>query len=490
VYRILRTMTFANLSSRVPARIWAYLSLIVWGVITLLLASRTPFGLEEGGAKALLLAWSVADQVASSVVTFSAPDLRTLLFMPVGMLWPGNVFAAKVLLAIGIAHTAWLLFDWQRRRSGDEAALLSVGVWLIAPSTLAQIDQLGPAPFLIWCFALGRRLDDAYRVAPRPFGGNFFAQLALCALAVSLHPAGLAYPAALAWGWWKQPLDRAQQRSFLAGIGLVTLVTLVARVSWNDVTLLADPLPALAGVLVRSDGGLDAAGWVAVVAVVAVTIVVALLQRRALLGDLLGNSLLLGVLLGAVAADATWGVLLLLLLLLFGFPMLLQPPDPGKTPGFLGQRGIALAVLCVLCLTYMFADKQRYLEHRDGQMSAQDALIRTLADEVAGERAAVAGDRDEAKKLHVRVASQWPSRTMVACKCDTLPLPPAAADPDAQLAMLRTVTLVVLDPKAPANRTLSGNLAALGGRVETVGLQPGGVILRLRDNEAAAGTSK
>jgi hypothetical protein len=110
----------------------------------------------------------------------------------------------------------------------------------------------------------------------------------------------------------------------------------------------------------------------------------------------------------------------------------------------------------------------------------------TLADEIATVRKAASDDREEAKKLHLRVASEWPSRTMIACRCDTLPLPPAAPDPQAQLAMLRTITHVLLDPKEAHNLGLRDNFAALGGAIETGSLQPGGVMLRVTGQNSQA----
>jgi hypothetical protein len=52
---------------------------------------------------------------------------------------------------------------------------------------------------------------------------------------------------------------------------------------------------------------------------------------------------------------------------------------------------------------------------------------------------------------------------------------------------MRGVTYLLLDPKRTSNLGLADNLAALGGEIETVSLQPGGVMLRAkRVAEAAA----
>src|SRR5271169_4841046 len=92
-----------NLITRIPPRYWGYLALLFWGAITLFLLRQDSYSLDEGAAKSLLIVWSVADQVASSVVHLSAPDLRILLFIPAGFLWTGSVFAAKVFTMLSLA---------------------------------------------------------------------------------------------------------------------------------------------------------------------------------------------------------------------------------------------------------------------------------------------------------------------------------------------------------------------------------------------------
>jgi hypothetical protein len=482
-------MKLEVLSARVPSRIWGYLVLLAWIVGAALLTNGGPYGLDEAGAKALLLAWSVADQVATSAVTFSTPDLRAVLFLPVAYLWPGSVLAGKLFSVVALAVAAALLFVWSRRRFGDEAARLATGLMLIAPLSYMQFDALGAGGFILLSFALGGMLDQTYRSEPHAFGGWYFAQLALCALSVSLHPAGLAYPLALLWGWRSEPLDRAQQKYFFVGVTFVTLFTLLARMGWNDLEWLQNPILALAAVaLGLSPAGEAGAGhWVVGLLIGGVLLAVLLTQFRSLMSDLTGRCLLLGAVLGAFAADGTWSYLTLALILYFGFPWFLRPPSADVPTGFLRQRGIALMLLFVVSLLFMRADRERFLADRAGELTAQDQLIRTLADEVGSARAALAGNREELKQLHPRVASQWPSRTMVACRCDTLPLPPAAKDPQAQLTIMRGVTYLLLDPKRTSNLGLADNLAALGGEIETVSLQPGGVMLRAkRVAEAAA----
>src|SRR5487761_2499176 len=162
----------------IPKRYWGALALLAWGVIALFLLRQGPYALDEGAAKALLLDWSIGDQVANSVVTLGTPDMRALLWLPLGFLWPGQVFAAKVVTVLIMAMTAAALFLWRRRQGTEEEALLTTGLLLIAPLTLQQIDSLSPGVVLLAAFMAGALLDRAYRDTPRTFAGLFFAQMA------------------------------------------------------------------------------------------------------------------------------------------------------------------------------------------------------------------------------------------------------------------------------------------------------------------------
>src|SRR5487761_2264380 len=201
----------------IPDRYWGYLALLLWGALTLFLLRHTAYALDEGAAKAMLLDWSIGDQVASSAVTLGIPDMRALLWLPVGYLWPGQIFAMKVITVLMLAFTAAGLFLWQKRHATEESALLATGLLLIAPITLQQVDTLSPGVGLLAAFVAGAWLDRACRESPRAFGGLYFLQLAVCAFSVSLHPAGLAYPLSLMMSWRLQPLDRTQQRIFYIG---------------------------------------------------------------------------------------------------------------------------------------------------------------------------------------------------------------------------------------------------------------------------------
>src|SRR5208283_2659543 len=112
------------------------LLLLPWAILVGLTLRSDPYGLTEEGAKALLQAWSIGDQVASAAFTLGAPDIRVILFLPLGFLWPGQVIAAKVLTLLTMAGAAVALYHWRRRDDQAEAALLATGLLMIAPLTV------------------------------------------------------------------------------------------------------------------------------------------------------------------------------------------------------------------------------------------------------------------------------------------------------------------------------------------------------------------
>jgi len=478
----------ANLISRIPPRYWGYLSLLIWGAITLFLLRQDAYSLDEGAAKSLLLVWSIADQVASSSVHFGAPDLRILLYIPAGFLWTGSIFAAKVFTVLSLAVAAWLFYLWNLQNVDSESALIATGLLIISPAALTQIDALSPGVYLLAAFAIGAWLDKAYRAAPYHFGGWYFAQLFISVLCVSLHPAGLAYPLALLWSWYKEPLDHKQQKYFFIGVSFVVLATLLIRMGWNDLDWMQNPINNLATIVLGSALGneMTAMRWVAGTFILLSLATVVIKQYRNLWSDFTGRTLLIALVLGASTSDPTWAMIALCIILYFGFPLLLrsqQSPDGG----LMRQRGVVLLLLIILTSLFMRADKAHYEIRQAGILSEQDQLIRTLSDETENSRKTAEETGNGSTPTPLRVASQWPSRTMIACKCDTFPLPPAAKDPQSQLAMLRSITHLLFDPRQPTNILLARNLAALGGdAAETVELQPEGVLLHFKNTSTTS----
>ncbi len=461
---------FADLIARIPARVWTLAALLLWGGLALLLLRQDGYGIEEGAAHALLLNWTLIDSVASPVFTFGVPDLRAVLFIPVAVYWSGSLLAAKVFTLLITFGAGLLLYRWSNRVAGPEAALIATGLWLIAPLTLHAANSLGAGIYLVALFALGAWLDEAYRAEPRPLGGKYFAQMVLVAISVSLHPAGLAHPLALALRWYREPLSRREQQQTFIGLAVAVVVVVLVRMGWSGLAWWSNPLPVLSGLLTTPGTTVgDAAHWLGFVTG-ALTVWVLLASRAAWRYDTTGLMLALGLLLGLSAADNTWALLALTAVIYYGVPQLIALNAAWGGGGLLGQRGAVLLLVVVLATLFMSQDRQQALHARAAPLDAQDRLLQALVQE--------AGD----EKQPFRVASQWPARTMLVTRRDALPLPPAAKDSVAQLQMLSGVTHLVFDPYR-VERDLARNLAELGGELETVARQEGGVILKARATE-------
>lgn len=453
--------------SRFIARYWGLAVLLLWGGLALWLERSTPYGLDEGAARALLLNWSVAGDVVNPIVIFGVPDFRALIFIPLGIYWPGSLIAAKAFTLLVTFAAAALLYRWSRRSLSQETALVATGLLLIAPLTLAQADALAAGPYLLLMFGLGAWLDHSYRAASRPLGGNYFTQMLLVATTVTLHPAGLAYPAALLWHWYKNPLDTRQQRHMYIGVTLAVLFALLLQAGWHGLSWRRNPLEPLAAVMLGGGQEEGAAVMVTGLLVTGLTVLVIALNVRKLMDDFMGAMLALALLFGAVAADDAWAMLTLVVILYYGLPQLIALNESLGPPGYAGKRGGVLALLVIVATWFMTVDRNYYEAVKRGLLSPHDQLIHTLI-------------MEEADKKSLRVASQWPARTMIACKCEVLPLPPAAKDGETLLIYLKGITHIVFDPSAPENRRLGFNIAELGGTMETLSLQPGGVILKVR----------
>ena len=482
--------------------------LLPWAVLVGFALHAGPYGLTEEGSKALLLAWSIADQVPSSAITLGAPDIRLFFFLPLAVVWSGQVIAAKWLTLLVMAAAGALLYSWRARDDQGEAALLATGLLLIAPLTVDRIDSLSAAPFLLAICGIASWLNGRLTKERGTLGGWFFAQLFLCGAAVSLHPAGLAYPAALLIYWLAEPKERRDRQIALLGIPLIVALALIVRGGWSGVAFGQNPLPAAAAVFnaSRLDVPASVAAWLYGFALIAVTAVVAVHERRRLMSDVTGGTLILGVLFGIVSADKTWALLMFALLLYGGLPWLLRACAPLKGRGLLAQRGWLWLLLVAICTVFMRTNRADYELGRLNLLSAEDDLIRELAvgisslksvapasampstatppsaapPSAAPASAAPPGATPASSgAAPILVASPWPARTSIACQCAALPLPPAAKDPESQLAMMRGVSYVILADSLDS-RPLANNFSQLGARVEVVSKQPGGVILRLQ----------
>ena len=481
-----------NWLSRIPKEYLAYLALAVWGGLAFMLMNKSDYGLDEGGAHALLLVWSVADGVVSSIVTLGLPDFRTLFFIPAGALWAGNLIAAKVTTIIVMAIVAWALHSWRKQISDqEESSLIATGLLLISPLMFHQIDALSVGPFLLFVFSMGAWTDKIYRESKQALGGMYFAQMFLSLVSVTLHPMGMAYPLMLLWSWHKNPLDRERRNYVFAGIIPAMVFALVLTMGWHHVGWFANPVRAASSLILGpSDGGdLGIDGWIFGVGMLVLLLWVVISQAARLWADFLGRILFLALVIGLFVDDEVFAAIALVVVLYWGLPILLGKPDNVKG-GFWAQRGIALILVFIVSTAYMLNDKAAYQTTQSGDLSARDALIHAFAENAAdylkeahqGNEAA--GKQTNAQKL--RVASQWPGLTMLACHCDALPLPPEVRDSTALYAMLKGVDYLLFDPHNPLNSSLAHNLATMeAGRVETVDLRKGGVIVQVKHQATA-----
>lgn len=471
-------------SFSVTPRLQGQFALLAWFVLVLLLLRHDAYGFEERAARALLVSWSVANQLASSVMTFGIPDLRIVLFLPVGYLWTGNVFAAKVLGAAVLALAAWLFHSWSSRRHSPESALIATGLLLISPLSFAQIDSSSAGVYLVAAIALGGWLDDRYRVTPRLFNGWFFSQMLLVVFASSLHPAGLAYPAALLFSLRSLPLDPKSRYIFAGAVSFSALLTV--GMGWSEPHWFLNPFASLAGLFTGTPlaDATPLMKWLPGVVALALAVVVGWIRRSYLWQDVTSRGLTIAALLGAVVGDSTWAMAVLCFILYFGTPLLLRKSEGVAVNGFMKQRGWVIALIFVISTIFMHADRTHYEYARSGLLSPQDSLIRSIATAAAHDRDVAEADNGEHHRALFIVASQWPGRTALACQCDTLPLPPVAPDPQTQLAAMHGVSFVLFDHRNPANIDLARNFANLGNQIETLSLEEGGVILRLRTSTA------
>lgn len=469
-----------NLLSRIPQRYWAYTALAIWAALSFMLLHKTPYGIDEGAAQALLLVWSIADNVVSPIVTLGFPDFRAVFLAPVGFLWTGDVLPAKVATILVMAFAAWAIHTWRLHKGESESALLATGLLMISPLILVQIDTIAVGVFLLFSFALGAWADQIYRESQKAFGGMYFSQLFLCFVATTLHPIGLAYPLALLWAWYKNPIDKKHQTYFFGGVGAATLLALLLTLGWSHMTWFLNPIKSLASLLLGTSTEEDFGvfHWIAGIGMAIILPLVLWKQLRNLWSDLLGRTLLISLVIGIFSGDEIFAIVALATCLYWGLPLLLNK-STHLQGGFWRQRGLVLVLTFFLATTCMISNKLRYLALQTNDLSPRDSLIKVLAEDSGLFINEEASQENTAKKTY-RVASQWPALTMLACRCDALPLPPETKDSEALFAMLHGINYLIFDPREAANASLAHNLANMeSGKTETLVLQQGGVIVQV-----------
>jgi hypothetical protein len=460
-------------------RFWGVLVLLLWGAlaISLNLLRFDPYGIDEAAARALLLNWTVADRVVNPIVTLGFPDFRTLLFLPLGAYWPGSFIAVKVFMLVILFAAATLLYRWSQQQQEGETALLASGLLLIAPLSFMQINAVGSGPFLLLCFGLGQWIDQRYRRIGKQLAGWYFTQLLLVVTVVSIHPAGLAYPLALAWEWQINPLNDRQRKQMHIGIGIAALLSILfsyllgrPALEWG-LNPLATLGAAAFGRIPGDPAPMDPANGI-IPALIAAAVIFG--YRKQLLGSLLPRMLLFGALIGMASADYGWAMIVLALVLYGGIPLLIKLNSSMGVHGFAGQRGIVMAVVFIITTLFMLGDRAYRGSVINATVDPHDQIIKAMVTET------------EQLKDSFLTISQWPARTMLALKRPVFPLPPPFDTPEELLKNIGNIDFIVFDPSDPANKHLREQIANLGGKTETLIHQTGGVIVKVRHNKEAA----
>ena len=455
-------------------RYWGWIALLAWGglAIGLDLLRFDAYGIDESAARALLINWTIADGVVNPIITLGTPDFRALFFLPLGAYWSGSFIALKVFMLLITFGAVALLYRWCKESQGSEAALLASGLLLIAPLSFMQINAVGAGPFLLLGFGLGVWLNQLYRDKGKPLSGWFFMQLLLVITLVSIHPAGLAYPLALAWEWRKNPTNDSHQKQMLIGIAITAIFALLfsyllgnPAIEWG-----LNPMISLAATLMgHIPGDPSITDSTAGILPAILLFIVAVIGRKTLLTEFMPRMLFLGTLLGLASADYGWAMLALALTLYIGIPQLIKLNDGFGVNSFVGQRGIILAIVFITATTFMLGDRSYRSSVINATLSSHDELIQILATETA--------ERED----KFFTVSQWPARTMLALKRPVFPLPPVYETPEELLKNISKIKFVVFDPSDPANRALRLQLANLIGKTETLIQQPDGVIVKIKE---------
>lgn len=468
-----------NSFTQIATQYWGLAALAVWGgtLYGLGLIRLDGYGLEESAAHSLILIWSIFDRIANPILAVGVPDFRAVLFVPLGAYWSGSIVAAKVYTALLAFAAATLLYKWNKRTASAESSLAASALILISPFFLNEIDALGAGIFTLLAFAVGASINQAYQRSQGVFGTLYFVQMIWVAIAVTIHPMGLAYPIALAWTWSQEPRDPRIKRQLLSGLALVTSILVALRGGWRNIEWLNNPAGAL-GLAHQPFEGLAEPNWIVGIGLLALTALVIWKDRKFLVTDLIGKMLLTGTAIGLLAAGDNWAVVVSALVLYRGAALLMGQPEGVSAPYTPRRQGAVLVTLLVCSTAFMLADKARYQALTAHALGPQDRIIQLLANEAS----------DPAVKI--RIASQWPGRTMIATKREVFPLPAAANTGEALLSNIKGITHLVFDHNDPRNKDLARNIADVGGATETVVLDEGGVIVHVRHSDTNAAATR
>lgn len=458
-----------------PEKYIALAVLVIWGGIFLLggLVNLAPFGLDEGAARALILNWSVSDNIVNPIFIMGAPDFRALLFAPIGIYWSGSMLAAKVFSLIISFFAAWLLYRWSKKTADGETALIASALFIISPALVSQIDSMGAAPYILLAFAIGAWLDNAYRNTERYFGAWYFLQLIWIFIVISLHPVGLAYPLALAYRWYKTPHETKKNRHVFVGIFIAMLFSIAITMGWDNLNWLSNPFAALSlavkgGVVISA----EQINWVPGIIAAFFLGILLVVDKKRSSEDFLGSMLLISMLIGLFLADQVWATIVYTFIIYRGVARLNEWNMQRGQNSFLGQKGALTAITFIAATFFMIQAKAHAFDIKQERLTREDELILQLTH--------FARDKDQP----FRAASQWPGRTMLATRRDVLPLPKAYADGEELYEnAVKHLTHVLFNPYDNKNQQLAKNMATLVGVTTTTELNPSGVLVTINKHE-------
>jgi len=196
------------------------------------------------------------------------------------------------------------------------------------------------------------------------------------------------------------------------------------------------------------------------------------------INDPVSIMLICASLIGLLHADHAWALVRWATTLYLGLPLLIELNERIGNRSLLGQRGLLLIMVFSIATISMVNTRQIGLVSKQHMKSPVDALISVVERD--------AGNTDEI----FLAASQWPARTLLACRRDVLPLPPATEDVAVFRKQTRGLTHMIFNPHQESMHALSRNAAAMSDSFETIALHAGGVVLKAKTANNPDGVAK
>ena len=456
---------------------WGFLALGAWVLCAILfdLIRLDAYGLEEQAARALLLNWSVSDNIVNPIVIFGIPDFRALLFIPVGTYWAGSMLAAKIFSLMIAFAAVTVLYRWATRMFDQDSALIAAALLLISPLLIHELDGLGSGHYLLLGFGVLAWLDMKYRSKDGYFGGWYFSMILVTALMVTIHPMGMAAPFGLFLHWILKPDARKKSLHMIVGLAISTTIALSMSHGWFNGEWFANPISILASSFNGAVYWVPENPSIGLGLLFAIfSIVVLLANSQQFKSNLLGLLLLCALALGVLQADRAWALMLLAMTLFGAIPLLTRINDRFKGQGFIAKRGLVGLIAFIVCTNFMLQAKDHSIANQLHTLSPIDELIEKLANKAAD------------KSAPFRAASEWPGRAMLATKRDIYPLPPVIDELEEFRKISKGLTHMMFDPFNEKNKSIADHLANMTGETETSVYLKAGVIVDIRDHNVEA----